>query len=150
MLRGHKISFLPPALAMCLSRPWPARTFPLKLVVVTFLYPHGTKQGSSTFVRRHHGGTCWDPKTHLLISLFAQHSQIKVKHQPFSLALLKINLSENHNDSIGLSFSELLISVVPGTKWMVPDQTCRSCWYLRLFSSLNLYRFKSCATVTTH
>lgn len=68
---------------------------------------------------------------HLLVSPFAEHSQLKGKHQPLSVAFLKINSDEDHNDSIGLSFSELLVSVVLSTKWMVPDQTCHHCWYLR-------------------
>lgn len=61
--------------------------------------------------------SCWVPKTRTLpLSPFAQHSQLRGKHQPLSLAFLEINSGEDHEDSVGLSFSELLISVVLSTK----------------------------------
>lgn len=69
--------------------------------------------------RPHSGTPVGSPKPggcRLLLSPFPQHSQLRGKHQPLSLAFLEINSGEDHEDSVGLSFSELLISVVLSTK----------------------------------
>jgi len=43
------------------------------------------------------------PQRRLMVSPFAQRSQLKGKHQPLSLAFLEVNSGEEQNDSCFLS-----------------------------------------------
>lgn len=118
--------------AVCLM-PLPDRTF--QVVVVRLLYLHSAKQGSSTFMPRHYSGTyvgsakpggCTFSFLHLP-SIPSSKSSTRPFHLPF-LRLIRVRTATG---SIGLSFSELFVSGIVSTKWMVPGQTCCDRWYLR-------------------